>query len=163
VIPSIRTERICFVVDDWVLATSTIRHAPCSAHTVVTLFKALAACASVAAGTAALGFVVYLQSDPLAFTNHRPKNLLKVDWPNALLATVASPSVHYSRMQLDELVIEGRLKPPPPARHLVVSIEPPCIPGWRELLTGPEGRKVRDLCPGALAPAGQPAAGAVQN
>jgi hypothetical protein len=124
--------------------------------------KPILALGSLGMGVAALLLAAYLQRDRFAFTSGQVRNFdaptsVKLVPPRQLAATAQPPALTGTELTIPPVTIEAPLPPTPrgklapPAAFTeepeLMPAPPPCKPAWRELESGPAGRRVREICP----------------
>jgi hypothetical protein len=121
--------------------------------------KPILAVSSAALGAALALVAVHIQRDRFAFTTQERRNF---DVPTSVTvmpprepAATATPAVLPEQIpvvEIEALQVVPDTPPAPKARKRAAteenpkSAQPPCRPGWRELESGPAGRRVREIC-----------------
>lgn len=125
--------------------------------------KPIVAAVSGGIGVALVLLAVHLQRDRLAFTAEPPARELLVHMTFApplapFGGTQPAPDVSETAAiviePLEVLPTQPRRQPPrrvAPETERMQPAETPCNPAWRELESGPVGRRVREICPPAPA------------
>lgn len=129
--------------------------------------KPMLALGFLGAGIAVFSLALYLGSERFAFTTQTPENLMpelvRIVPPARPLATVQvppeEPTLAVPTVRLEELPVMPKPRMHKPAARpesapaAPAAVEPtsvdraPCNWGWRLLESGPEGRRVREICP----------------
>ena len=119
--------------------------------------KPILAVSSFGLGAALLLLAAQIQRDPLAFTLHGGKSADALTATNVL--PPQAPAAFGDEIPVVPLEALPLLPEQPPAAKTrkpaaatigaepMVAPQPPCNPEWRELESGPAGRKVREICP----------------
>jgi|SRR5689334_6821208 hypothetical protein len=120
--------------------------------------KPILALSSIGLGAALVLTAIHIQRDRFAFTSQEPRNF---DVPTSVTLVAPSrpatppaaarveeiPTVELEALQvLPEKRSVPALRKPATTKENVAPTQPPCRPDWRELQSGPAGRKVRDIC-----------------
>ncbi|HVJ13949.1 MAG TPA: hypothetical protein VM686_00850 [Polyangiaceae bacterium] len=122
--------------------------------------KPILAMSSVGLGAALLLLTAHIQRDPFAFTSQAAQNddaLTGVHLvapppmlePETIVEAPLAAEPGRSQAFRDEARAPRPRKPSATPRGVAPAeqAQPPCNPGWRELESGPTGRRVRELCP----------------
>jgi len=126
------------------------------------MFKSIVAVGSLIAGAATAATVVYMQTNPLAFTSARNEDGTSF----AVTRRDAPPTVYWDEVAEDEEAVPAEpmvapkpkaklvRKPPAAAPKRGEPASTPCNTEWRDIgvkaIAGPggsEARRVRQLCP----------------
>jgi hypothetical protein len=121
--------------------------------------KPILAVSSTALGAALVLMAVHIQRDRFAFTSQEPRNsdvptsvtIVPPREPPAALRPSVLPE-EIPVIEIEALPVQPSKPSAPKARTPAVVNEsaepaqPACSPNWRELESGPAGRKVREIC-----------------
>ncbi|HEY6558330.1 MAG TPA: hypothetical protein VI072_13695 [Polyangiaceae bacterium] len=118
--------------------------------------KPIVAAISSGIGIALVLVAIHLQRDRFAFTSEQPARapLVRMTFAPPIGAVqqmeTAAPAEQAGVIEIEAVEVWGTIPPP---RRAVPGVEPvkpseaPCNPVWRELESGPAGKRVREICP----------------
>jgi hypothetical protein len=159
-----RRARLLSVVFSAEVGLACPMHQPAGRGSIMAHTKPILAVSSAALGAVLALVAVHIQRDRFAFTTQEPRNfdvptsvtvLPSREPPAAEKPSVRPEEIPVVQIEALQVLPEKPLAPkarkPAATKETVKPAQPPCSPGWRELESGPAGRRVRETCePAAL-------------